>query len=41
MLTTEGQPELIQKAKALGAVGWIIKPFKPDLLISVAKKLAA
>src|ERR1041385_8929471 len=23
MLTTEGQPELIQRAKALGAVGWL------------------
>jgi two-component system chemotaxis response regulator CheY len=39
MLTTEGQPELVQRAKALGAKGWIIKPFKADLLISVAKKL--
>jgi two-component system chemotaxis response regulator CheY len=40
MLTTEGQPELVQRAKALGAKGWIIKPFKPDLLVSVARKLA-
>ncbi|HEY3807035.1 MAG TPA: response regulator [Kofleriaceae bacterium] len=39
MLTTEGQPELIQRAKALGAKGWLIKPFKPELLIAVAKKL--
>lgn len=41
MLTTEGQPELIQKAKTLGAKGWIVKPFKPDLLIAAAKKLTA
>ena len=39
MLTTEGQPELIKKAKALGAKGWVMKPFKPDLLIAAAKKL--
>jgi two-component system chemotaxis response regulator CheY len=41
MLTTEGQPELIQRAKALGAKGWIVKPFKPELLIAAAKKLTS
>ena len=41
MLTTEGQPELIQKAKALGAKGWIVKPFKPEMLVAAAKKLAS
>lgn len=39
MLTTEGQPELMQRAKALGAVGWLVKPFKPELLLATAKKL--
>jgi two-component system chemotaxis response regulator CheY len=41
MLTTEGQPELVQRAKALGAKGWIVKPFKPDQLLAVAHKLTA
>ena len=40
MLTTEGQPEMIQRAKTLGAKGWIVKPFKPEFLIATAKKLA-
>ena len=39
MLTTEGQPELIAKAKSLGAKGWIVKPFKPDLLLLAVKRL--
>jgi two-component system chemotaxis response regulator CheY len=41
MLTTEGQPELIQRAKALGAKGWIVKPFKSELLVAAAKRLMA
>ncbi|MGD0679025.1 MAG: response regulator [Polyangiaceae bacterium] len=41
MLTTEGQPELIQRAKALGAKGWLVKPFKPETLVATAKKLTA
>jgi two-component system chemotaxis response regulator CheY len=40
MLTTEGQPELMQRAKSLGAKGWLIKPFKPEFLVATAKKLA-
>ena len=39
MLTTEGQPELIAQARALGAKGWIIKPFRPELLVAAAQRL--
>lgn len=38
MLTTEGEPDLIQRAKALGAKGWLLKPFKPEFLEATAKK---
>lgn len=41
MLTTEGSADLIQRGKQLGAKGWVIKPFKAELLIAAAKKLAA
>jgi two-component system chemotaxis response regulator CheY len=38
-LTTESQQEKKQAAKAAGATGWIVKPFKPEQLLSVIKKV--
>jgi two-component system chemotaxis response regulator CheY len=40
LLTTEAQPELIQQARAGGALGWLIKPVKGELLLSAVKKIA-
>ena len=40
MLTTEAQPELVQQAKRAGAKGWIMKPFKPEMLLAAIRKIA-
>ena len=39
VLTTESQDSKKQEAKAAGATGWIVKPFKPDQLLAVVKKV--
>ena len=40
MLTTDGQPALIKRAKAAGARGWVVKPFDPVQLVAVVQKLS-
>jgi two-component system chemotaxis response regulator CheY len=40
MLTTEGAKDLITRAKAAGASGWIVKPFNASALVSAVKKLS-
>ncbi|MFC1523555.1 response regulator [Thermodesulfobacteriota bacterium] len=39
LLTTESQDTKKQEGKAAGATGWIVKPFKPEQLLAVVKKL--
>lgn len=39
MLTTEARPGMFERAKALGARAWLIKPFKANLLIAAIQKL--
>jgi two-component system chemotaxis response regulator CheY len=39
LLTTESQDAKKQEGRAAGATGWIVKPFKPDQLLSVVKKV--
>ena len=39
LLTTESQAEKKQEGKKAGATGWIVKPFKPEQLIAVTKKV--
>ena len=39
MLTTEGSPDLLVRAKRSGARGWIVKPFRPDLLSDAVRRM--
>ena len=39
LLTTESQASKKQEGKDAGATGWIVKPFKPEQLLAVVKKV--
>lgn len=38
-LTTESDEAMKQRARAAGATGWLTKPFDPDQLVKVARKV--
>ena len=39
MLTTESSDAMKQQGRAAGATGWLLKPFDPQKLIEVVKKV--
>jgi two-component system chemotaxis response regulator CheY len=39
ILTTESSDEMKAKGKAAGATGWLVKPFDPNKLLDVIKKV--
>lgn len=39
MLTTESQDAKKAEGKSAGATGWIVKPFQPEQLLAVVKKV--
>lgn len=38
-LTTESDDSIKQAAKAAGATGWLVKPFDPEQLVRIARKV--
>lgn len=40
MLTTESGGDLKERGKAIGVKAWLVKPFKPNILLSAVSKLA-
>lgn len=39
VLTTESQEEMRQEGRRSGATGWIVKPFNPEQLVNVVRKV--
>lgn len=39
VLTTEGGNDKKERGKAVGATGWIVKPFSPEKLVQVVNKV--
>lgn len=39
LLTTESRTEQKEKAKAIGATGWLTKPFEPKQLLAVVQRV--
>jgi two-component system chemotaxis response regulator CheY len=39
ILTSDGQPSVIRRARDAGVKGWIVKPIKPDLLRFAVDKI--
>jgi two-component system chemotaxis response regulator CheY len=40
MLTTEAERSLVERAKRAGAKGWLLKPIKPEVLVSTVTRLS-
>ena len=41
VLTTESDPEKKARARAVGATGWIVKPFSTDSLVAAIRRVTA
>jgi two-component system chemotaxis response regulator CheY len=41
LLTTESSAEMKQKGRAAGATGWMVKPFDPDRLLDMCRRILA
>lgn len=39
LLTTEAGPEKRQEGRQAGATGWMVKPFRPEELLAVVRKV--
>jgi two-component system chemotaxis response regulator CheY len=39
VLTTEASGEIVRRGKAVGATAWVVKPFKPELLVPAILKV--